>query len=162
MAGPRSRFILHSSLQYRTYVLIVLSAVFKLFLAIDPYRIALYPITRLVAVSVTKINGNRSQLRPKPEIVLRNLMEEGLTGPDLVILPVQIELPSDCMRIQYKIGPCVRMWTPCSCGICLDERILNRYSKPNKPLAIVRVAQTPGTPRSFLSRHLNRTVTRPM
>ena len=40
---------------YRTYVLIFLSAVFKLFLAIGPYRIALYPISRLVAV--TKMNG---------------------------------------------------------------------------------------------------------
>jgi hypothetical protein len=66
---------------------------------------------------------NQSQLRSKLEIVLRKPEEEGLTGVDLVILWLQIELPPDCMSIQYKIGPCVRMWTPCSRGICLDERI---------------------------------------
>lgn len=60
---------------------------------------------------------NQSQLRPKPGIVLRKPEEEGLTGLDFVILWLQIELPPDCMSIQYKIGPCVRMWTPCSRGI---------------------------------------------
>lgn len=36
----------------------------------------------------------------------------------------QIELPPDCMSIQYKIGPlCAYM--DCGRGICLDERILN-------------------------------------
>ena len=62
--------------------------------------------------------------------------EEGPTGLYLVILWLQIELPPDCMSIQYKIGPCVRIWTPCSHGICLDKHILNRYSKPSKPLGI--------------------------
>ena len=57
VTGPGSRSFTTHSLQYCTYVLIFLSAVFKLFLAIDPYRIALYPITRLVAVPITETNG---------------------------------------------------------------------------------------------------------
>ena len=38
-------------------MLIFLSAVFKLLLAVGPYRIALYPVTRLVAEHITKMNG---------------------------------------------------------------------------------------------------------
>jgi hypothetical protein len=68
-------------------VLTFLSAIFKLFLAIGPYKIALYPITRLVAVPIKKMNG----IDPNLEFVLRK--EEGPTGLDLVIPWLQIELP---------------------------------------------------------------------
>jgi len=99
----------------------------------------LYPTTRLVAVPITKMNGIDPNLG-----LSQNRVTEGRcsTGLDLVIPCqwLQIELPPDCMRIQYKIGPCVCTWTSCGCGICPDGRILNRYSKPSKPLAIVGVA----------------------
>jgi hypothetical protein len=39
------------------HVLIFQSVIFKLLLAIGSYKIALYPITRLVAVLITEMNG---------------------------------------------------------------------------------------------------------